>query len=92
MESKLVIFNLLLCMLGGYLCICRMKSTSHQTKPVIIARYVMWFALLVASGLSWLYGVPANVFQILLGLGVVADLMLGFKAWQRGAPKYTLRT
>ena len=89
MESKLVIFNLLVCMLGGYLCICRMKSTSNKTKPVIIARYVMWFSLLCGSGISWLYGHPASLFQIFLGIGVVADLMLGFKAWRHGAPPYT---
>ncbi len=49
----------------------------------------MWFTLFAASGISWLFDIPASLGQIVMALGVIADLGLGFSAWRSGAPSYT---
>lgn len=91
MES-LILPNLLICFVGGYLCICRMRFISPATKKPIMIRYVMWLTAFGASGLSWLFGDPPSVFQLILGLCVIGDLALGFSAWRNGAPTYTRAT
>lgn len=87
MES-LIIPNLLMCMFGGYLCICRMKFTSSRTKLPILVRYIMWFTAFVISGISWIWDANPTPLQIFLGACVIADLGLGFNAWKNGVPKY----
>ena len=92
MESNLWAMNLLVCLFGGYICICRMgKMSAKETKPVIRAQYTLWMALFVASGLSWLYGYPATPPQTLLSAGIVLWLALGVSAWRFGTPPHTWR-
>lgn len=88
MES-LIIPNLFVCLIGGYLCICRMRFISSETKKPIMLRYVMWFTAFAASGLSWLFGFPPSLFQIIMALCVIGDFGLGFKAWRYGPPQYS---
>lgn len=87
--AELIALNLLICLFGGYLCICRLRVIGPDTKTPIRVRYVMWFTLFAASGLSWLFDYPASLGQIVMALGVIADLALGFNAWKKGAPTYT---
>ncbi len=87
--AELIVLNLLICSFGGYLCICRLRVIDSKTKTPIRVRYVMWFTLFAASGISWLFDIPASLGQIVMALGVIADLGLGFNAWRRGAPNYT---
>lgn len=86
--AELIVLNLLICSFGGYLCICRLRVIGPQTKTPIRVRYVMWFTLFAASGISWLFGIPATLGQIVMALGVIADLALGFNAWKNGQPGY----
>lgn len=93
MESKLLIVaNLLVCMAGGFMCICRMSMMSlSTTKAEIRWQYVFWFSTFAASGISWTYDEPASFAQLLMSLAIVVHLILGLGAWRNGAPAYTRR-
>lgn len=89
-ERLLIAANMLLCASGWWLCLCRLVMMGSQTKFVIAAQYALWMACFTGSALSWTYGDPASVTQLLMGFVVVVYLMLGWHAWRYGAPRYTV--
>ena len=89
-EQLLILGNLLTCLFGAWLCICRMSMMDSRTKRSIRAQYTMWFCLFATSGISWTYDEPATLVQLLMGAAVVAHLLLGIGAWRYGAPTYTV--
>lgn len=93
MKSEfLVLANLLLCLFGGWVCLCRMtKMRGSTTKMIIRLQYAIWTAVFCASGISFLFGEPATWVQLLLGAGIVGHLALGVTVWRFGAPAYTMR-
>jgi hypothetical protein len=88
----LIATNLIVCLVGIAMCICRQgymrKST---TKKIIRAQYSMWTGLFTASAISWTFGEPATVIQLCMSSAVLVHLVLGFEAWRWGAPSYTFR-
>lgn len=90
-EAVFTILNLLVCLFGGYVCICRMaKMSARATKLTIRWQYMLWFGLFSASGISWTYDEPANFIQLLMSVSIVTHLLLGVAAWRNGAPAYTM--
>lgn len=92
MGNEWILINLALCIAGGWTCICRMKLMGSQTKKQIRAQYVIWFVLFFVSGCSWTFGEPATPTQLLLGLGIITHITLGFSVWKNGAPAYATET
>lgn len=88
----LTILNLFVCSLGGYVCVCRMaKMSESETKLMIRTQYVIWFCAFTVSGWSFAFFDEVNVVQLLLGVSIVAQLLLGAGAWRHNAPHYTRR-
>ena len=88
----LTLANLVICLIGGYTCICRaIMMSKDDTKLAIRVQYVIWFGLFSASSISWTYGEPASVVQVIMSGAIVAHLLLGLEAWKNGAPAYTMR-
>lgn len=91
-EQILFSFNFMLCLVGGFICICRLRFIKSTTKQPIKWHYVMWLTLFGMSAMSWwLFGDPPTFGQFLLGLGGVGQLLLGSSAWKDGAPKYSVK-
>lgn len=92
-DKVLITLNLLLCMGGAFVCICRMGMMSgRHTKKVVRGQYVSLFmGFLVSGGSYWLFEAPANFAQIMFGAAVVSFLLLGWGVWKDGAPLYTMR-
>lgn len=91
-EMALIVCNLAVCGMGAAMCICRMSHMSARfTKGAIRAQYAVTFAFFSMSAISWTYGEPATITQFLMSAGALAHLLLGFEAWRRGAPAYTIR-
>lgn len=86
-----VVMNLFICLIGGWVCVCRMAKMSMGTKRTIRTQYMLWFSLFVASAISWTYDEPANLTQIAMGLVVLTHLVLGASAWRLGPPAYARR-
>lgn len=93
MESKLLLLlNFALCAFGGWVCICRIGAmTGHATKLTIRSQYVMWLALLIMSGLSFLWGHKVTKVEIIFGMAVLCHLLIGFSVWRHGPPAYTAK-
>lgn len=92
MENSITAVNFVLCLFGGWICVCRMDKMTAATKPAIKFQYELLFTVFVASGISWTYSEPATFGQLLMTAAVVAQLALGFRAWRSGPPDYTART
>lgn len=89
-DRLLILGNLIVCLLGAWLCVCRMSMMDSRTKRPIRAQYTTWFCLFAASAISWTYDEPATLTQLLMGCAVVGHLLLGIGAWRYGAPTYTV--
>ena len=89
-ERLLIAANIFLCAFGWWLCLCRLVMMGSQTKLAIAAQYALWMACFTGSALSWTYGEPASVTQLLMGASVVIYLLMGWAAWRYGAPRYTV--
>lgn len=90
MESKLLLLlNLVLCLFGAWVCICRIGAmTGSTTKRTIRIQYVMWLSLLLMSGLSFLFGHHVTKVEIVFAVCVVSHLLIGFPVWRHGPPAY----
>lgn len=90
MEAKLmIVVNFFLCVMGGWMVICRARHMKPGfTKPVIRVGYLIEFALLIASAISWTYSGPVTLIQFLLTAGIVFRLYIGVGAWKEGQPKH----
>ncbi len=91
MESKLLLLlNGALCLFGAWVCICRFGAmTGSHTKLTIRIQYVMWFALLLMSAFSFLWGHKVTKVEIIFGIAVLSHLLIGFAVWRHGPPAYT---
>jgi len=91
-ELLIVGANLLVCAGGMWVCICRMGlMSSRTTKLSIRIQYAIWFAMFVASGISWTYDDPASITQLAMTASVLGHLLIGTDAWRYGPPDYTIR-
>lgn len=89
-EQILFAFNFFLCLVGGFICVCRLRFIKSSTKRPIRWHYVMWLTMFGMSAMSWwLFGDQPTVGQFLLGTAAVGQLMLGANAWKNGAPAYS---
>ena len=86
----MIVVNLLLCSVGGWVCICRMGMMTLP-KMAVRSQYVILFMLFAASGISWIYGESPTIVQVAMGAAILAHLLLGWGAWRHGAPRYTMR-
>ena len=90
-ESVVIVTNLLICVVGLSICVCRMaQMTAHETKLVIRIQYAIWTGFFTASAISFTYDAPTTITQTFLSFAVVCHLMLGYSAWRVGAPEYTM--
>lgn len=90
-EHFLIALNFLLCSVGGFIVVCRLKFISPRTKESIRWHYVMWFTMFSWSGLSWTYGDVPGLSQLGLSAAGVFQLILGSRPWKYGAPDYTVK-
>src|SRR5690349_1285549 len=92
-EHLLILANLAVCSLGGWICLCRMAKMSHsETKLEIRIQYTIWFALFSASSWSFaLLGEWVSVIQFLMSCGILTYLAIGVPAWRWEAPEYSKR-
>lgn len=92
MFTPLTIANLVVCLAGGYLCICRLRiMRASMTKKSVRVQYSIWFALFVSSALSFTYGEPPTWTQLVLTAFTLLVLLIGSAAWSAGPPRYTMR-
>lgn len=94
MESELVMIalNWLICFVGGCLCVVRIGAMQGGVvKRTIRVQYMLWFALMAASGWSFLYDQPPTLTQMMLSAGILAHLSIGFKVWRHGPPAYAIK-
>lgn len=90
MPSDFTMLNLIVCVLGFWICLCRSKDMkASRTKAVIRYQYTGWAMMFVASGISFLWGERATSVQLAISCWVVAHLMIGWGAWRHGPPRYT---
>ncbi len=88
----LVVLNLVVTSLGGWLCICRMtKMSQRTTKLAIRAQYAVLFTVFAALGWGFLVGVHVNRLLVLLALMLVFYVAMGIPAWWKGMPSYAKR-
>lgn len=90
-DHLLILGNLVVCLVGAWLCVCRMAHMDSKTKLTIRVQYAVWFSLFACSGISWTYDEPASLTQLMMGSAVVVHLILGLGAWRYGAPTYTVQ-
>lgn len=90
-EQIIIALNLLACITGGFIVVCRLKFITPRTKESIRWHYVMWFTLFAWSGLSWTYGDIPGWAQLALSCGGLFQLILGSRPWKYGQPDYALK-
>lgn len=90
-PALIVLANLIAATLGAFVCMCRAKALSPESKPVIRAQYVGWFLYFGVSGFSFAWGYPATLIQLILTAWVLAHLAMGFAAWRHGPPPHTYK-
>ena len=87
----LIVANFILCTIGWLVCLLRARELSPASKLVIRCRYLLYFFVLSGSSISWLWGAPATLWQIILAGAVVIDLVSGSAAWRYGPPAHTFK-
>jgi hypothetical protein len=90
-EQMMVLLNLVTCLAGSYLCVCRMTHMNSHVKLPIRLGVTLQFALFAASGLSYTYNEPASFIQWMMGFGLICILLLGYGSWRHGAPAYAVK-
>lgn len=89
-EELMINLNLLLCLCGGFVAICRMGlMTKSGTKGTVRVIYMLYMMMFATSGISYWWDEPAGIAQILMGACVLCILLMGFGAWRNGAPAHT---
>ena len=93
MNETMTIVNFLLCLFGGFLCVCRMDMmTEEDAKTTIRWQYTIYLGIFVASAIGWAdTGVPPQWPQVVMTGGLAFNLLLGFDAWKNGLPYYAMK-
>ena len=90
-DLLLVFANLITCMAGVVLCVCRMGKMTKAVKPAIRYQYNLMLPVLIASAFSWIYGQPATLVQLAMSAAMTVPLLIGVVAWKYGAPSYAIK-
>lgn len=91
-EQLLIVANLLVCSMGGWLCLCRMtKMSERETKLSIRFQYMLLFCFFSASGWSFIFGDQATTIQLFESAVIASYIVMGVPAWKGGQPSYARR-
>ena len=91
-DSSVIALNFIVCMGAVDACACRLwKLDARSTRLDVVATYVVCLPVLVASSISWTFGVFPSAPQIAMNLVVLAVLLIGYIDWRRGPPAYAMK-
>lgn len=91
-EHLLILANLFVCSIGGWLCLCRMtKMNERETKFSIRFQYMLLFCFFSASGWSFVFGDYPTPIQLFQGALIASYILMGVPAWKGGQPSYARR-
>jgi len=91
MIGMLDYINFLVCFCGAVICWCRLgKLSGKKSKFSIGIQQIITASLMVASSISFMYGLPVTFIQLSLSIGTLANLVIGIPAWWKCQPSYSL--
>lgn len=72
----LIAINLVVCLGGAYLCICRMMRMSKDDTQLAVRQfYTVFFMLFIASGISFLWEIEVTFLQLAQSGSILVYLM-----------------
>ena len=90
-DQLMDLLNLLTCLVGAGLSICRLVKMNSRVKMPLRVLATIQLVLFIASGISYTYDQPASFIQWLMGLGLISYLLLGVAPWKHGPPSCALK-
>ncbi len=91
MDSLMIGTNLVLCLAGGLMIICRGRHMHPaKTRHSILLAYTVAMFAFSASAISWTF---SGISELQVISALVADiyLLLSAKEWKNGQPWYAMR-
>lgn len=90
MPLTLALLNLALCAAVAWASMCRLNTTTHETRPEVRAQFVALLAGSLAHGLQpILWGWLPGWGSVMMSGAVLLFLLLGMRRWRNGAPPDT---